>query len=224
MIIKSENVLLQQVKPGYWATWWSQFGETGAPSVRFALKMHARFLPRWPFKCPWIHLSEIRLLSPNALKKRSDGLFGLMNTEWRGVRSQLTRRAYRTSSYNEPDRVQKRRLIIFLQHLAFLSVRPFRGKFVGDLISYVNNFLSWLWIKQKKLILEQLKDFLCKFILQTGKYWHHLNNPGTKTDVMARRCTPPSPPAGVCFTHFLLWHFGWVSHCLASHILNSDVE
>lgn len=69
MIIKSENVLLQQVKPGYWATWWSQFGETRAPSVGFALKMHARFLPRWPFKCPWNHLSEIRLLSLNALKK-----------------------------------------------------------------------------------------------------------------------------------------------------------
>lgn len=69
MIIKSENVLPQQVKPGYWATWWSQFGETRAPSVGFALKMHARFLPPWPFKCPWIHLSEIRPLSLNALKK-----------------------------------------------------------------------------------------------------------------------------------------------------------
>lgn len=126
-----------------------------------------------------------------------------MNTEWRGVRSQLTRRAYRTSSYNEPDGVQKWRLIIFVQHLAFLSVRPFRGKFVADVISYVNNFLSWLWIKQriKKLILEQLKDFLCKFILQSGKYWHHLNNPGTKTDVMARRCTPPSPPPPVSASH-----------------------
>lgn len=55
MIIKSENVLLQQVKPGHWVTGWSQFGETRAPSVGFALKMHGRFLPRWPFKCPWIH-------------------------------------------------------------------------------------------------------------------------------------------------------------------------
>lgn len=28
------------------------------PSPGFALKMYAQLLPPWPFKCPWIHLSE----------------------------------------------------------------------------------------------------------------------------------------------------------------------
>lgn len=68
-------------------------------------------------------------------------------------------------------------------------------KFAADLISYVNCFLSWMKQRIKKLILEQLKELLCKCILQSGKYWHYLNNPGTKTNVMAPRCAPPASPA-----------------------------
>lgn len=48
-----------------------------APSAGFALKMYAQFLPPRPFKCPWIHLSEIRLLGLNALKKMNKRERGL---------------------------------------------------------------------------------------------------------------------------------------------------
>lgn len=121
------------MKPGHWATGWSQFGETRAPSVGFALKMHGRFLPRWPFKCPWIHLSEIRLLSLNALKKMKRWAF--WPDEYWMERRAFTADMTGTSNYNQPDeelQTGRKSFFTFAQLWEFLVCRPFRGKIDAD--------------------------------------------------------------------------------------------
>lgn len=133
------------MKPGHWATGWSQFGETRAPSVGFALKMHGRFLPRWPFKCPWIHLSEIRLLSLNALKKMKRWAF--WPDEYWMERRAFTADMTGTSNYNQPDeelQTGRKSFFTFAQLWEFLVCTTFlEGNLM--LISHVHNLLSQPW-------------------------------------------------------------------------------
>lgn len=84
-----------------------------------------------------------------------------------------------------------------------LSVRPFRETFLADSISSVNSLLTWLWIKQriKRLIQEQLKGFLCKFILQSGTFWQYLNNPGNNDRCDGTKVHSPTPHPLVSASH-----------------------
>lgn len=119
-----------------------------------------------------------------------------MNTEWRDVRSQLTGQAYRTSNYNKPDeelRAGRKQFVIFVQHLyEFLSVRPFGGKFAVDLISYVNNLLSALWIKHHGADPRTAQLLLMQVCLPKGKNWN--NSKSILEQKPMWKCTQTTPP------------------------------
>lgn len=95
-----------------------------------------------------------------------------MNTEYRDGRSQLRQQARQpiTNQTNSSE-VEGSRLSQSRSFWSFWSVRPFRGKFVADFISHVNNFLSRPWAKRHvtKLITEQLECFLRAFVYQSVK-------------------------------------------------------